>query len=86
MPPEAEPVMQARTATVTASFTSGLGMTFSASATTLKPGKAAMTPPTRHSDAVFIDASSDPATAALLPSANLPMTRLNAKKSERLFP
>ena len=39
-------------------------------ATTRKPGSAAITPPKPYSDAVFIDASSAPATAALLPSAN----------------
>ena len=69
MPPEAEPVMPASAVTVTASLTSTPGMAFSPSATTRKPGSAAITPPKPYSDAVLIDASSAPATAALLPSA-----------------
>ena len=85
-PPEAEPVMPASVVTVIASFTSGLGIAFRASATTMKPGSAAMTPPKPYSDAVFIEASSEPATAALVPSANLAMTGLNAKASTVRMP
>src|SRR5881394_1343758 len=65
MPPDAEPVMPAKVVTVIASLISGFGIALSASATTRKPGSAAITPPKPYSDAVFIDASSEPATAAL---------------------
>ena len=54
--------------------------------TTVKPGSAAITPPKPYSDAVFIDASSEPATAALVPSANLAITGLNAKASTVRMP
>ena len=40
MPPDAEPVMPASELTETAAFTSGFGMPFSASLTTMKPGSA----------------------------------------------
>ena len=70
MPPDAEPVMPASDVTVMASLTSGLGMDFSASLMTRKPGRAAITPPKPYSEAVFIAASNAPLTAALLPSAN----------------
>ena len=79
MPPDAEPVMPASALTVIASFTSGFGMAFRASATTVKPGRAAMTPPKPYSEAVFIAASSDPATAALVPSAKLRHDRLEGE-------
>ena len=80
MPPEAEPVMPA---------SDGNGNRFidqrirewraSASAMTRKPGNAAMTAPKPYSDAVFIDASKAPPTAALLPSANFSITVFPAK-------
>ncbi|MNY23140.1 hypothetical protein D3C86_1567910 [compost metagenome] len=72
MPPEAEPVMPASRVTVIASLTSGLGMLFSASASTRKPGKDAITAPKPYSEAVFIAASMAPPTAVRLPSASLP--------------
>src|SRR5438128_385194 len=78
MPPEAEPVIPASTVTVIASLISGFGMALSASATTINPGSAAITPPKPYSEAVFIEASNDPATAALVPSAKRAMTGLNA--------
>ena len=68
MPPEAEPVMPASVETDTAALTSGLGMLLSASLTTMKPGRAAMTPPKPYSDAVFSVASA-PDTAVLVPAA-----------------
>ena len=43
---------------------------------TRKPGSAAITAPKPYSEAVFIDASSAPPMAALLPSANLAITGL----------
>src|SRR5207253_6736102 len=78
MPPEAEPVMPASVVTVIASLIRGFGIALSASATTTNPGNAAITPPNPYSEAVFIEASSDPATAALVPSANFAITGLNA--------
>ncbi|KAG1302800.1 hypothetical protein G6F63_016716 [Rhizopus arrhizus] len=69
MPPEADPVMPASEVTAMAAPTSGSGMDFSASATNRKPGSAAMTPPKPYSAAVFMEASSAPDTALLLPSA-----------------
>jgi hypothetical protein len=74
MPPEAEPVMPASTVTVTALLTSGLGIARSAAETAAKPAYSAITPPNPYSDAVLSDASKAPATAALLPSANLAST------------
>src|SRR5207247_11090266 len=44
-----------------------------------KPGSDAVTRPKPYSDAVFIEASSEPATAALVPSAKLVITVLKAK-------
>ncbi len=69
MPPDAEPVMPASRVTVIASLTSGLGMLLSASASTRKPGSEAITAPKPYSEAVFIAASSEPATALRVPSA-----------------
>ena len=60
MPPEADPVMPASAVTVTASLTSTPGIAFSPSATTRKPGSAAMTAPKPYSDAVLVAASSAP--------------------------
>ena len=80
MPPEAEPVMPASEVTVTASLTSGSGIAASALATTRKPGSAAMTAPKPYSDAVFIDASSAPPIALLLPSAKLRHHRLPGER------
>ena len=78
MPPEAEPVMPASAVTEIASLTSGFGMACSALATTRKPGRAAMTAPNPYSDAVFIEASSAPPIALLVPSAKLANTGLHA--------
>ncbi len=78
MPPEAEPVIPASELTDTAALTSGLGMLLSASLTTRKPGSAAITPPKPYSDAVFNDASSAPATAALVPLAKRSRIRVKA--------
>ncbi len=78
MPPDAEPVMPASELTETAALTSGFGMLFSASLTTRKPGNAAITPPKPYSDAVFNEASSAPATAALVPTAKRSRTRPKA--------
>ena len=86
MPPEAEPVMPARTVTLIASLMSGLGIALSASATTTKPGSKATTPPNPYSDAVLSDASSAPETAALLPSANLASTGRQAKANTVRIP
>ena len=61
--------MPASVETETAALTSGLGMLLSASLTTMKPGRAAMTPPKPYSDAVFSVASSAPDTAVLVPAA-----------------
>src|SRR3546814_13039273 len=74
MPPDAEPVMPASTVTVIASLTSGLGIAPNASATTRKPGRAAITAPKPYSDAVFIDASTAPPIAFFVPSAKLAST------------
>ena len=70
IPPEADPVIPASTVTLIASLIRGLGIARSASAIAVKPGSSAITPPNPYSDAVFSEASSAPATAALLPSAN----------------
>src|SRR6516164_3039535 len=86
MPPDAEPVIPASVVTVIASLTSGLGIALSASAITVNPGSDAITPPKPYSDAVFIDARSEPATAALVPSANFALTGLNAKRRTDRIP
>ena len=75
MPPEADPVMPARTVTLIASLTSGFGIARSASRITRKPGSAAITAPKPYSAAVFIEASRAPPTAALEPSAKRRATR-----------
>ena len=46
---------------------------------TRKPGSAAITAPKPYSEAVFIAASSEPATAACVPSANRSATGRKAK-------
>src|SRR3546814_18988296 len=79
MPPDAEPVMPASTVTVIASLTSGLGIEPSASATTRKPGRAAITAPKPYSEAVFIDASHAPPSAFSVSSAKLARNGFNAK-------
>ncbi|MNP09409.1 hypothetical protein D3C76_1015160 [compost metagenome] len=76
MPPEAEPVIPASRVTVMASLTSGLGMLFSASASTRKPGSEAITAPKPYSEAVFMAANMAPPTAVRLPSASLPRMAL----------
>src|SRR5205807_523746 len=86
MPPEAEPVMPASVVTAIASLTSGFGIAFSASATNRKPGRPAITAPKPYSDAVFIEASSEPPTAALEPSANFGPTRFQANTSTVRMP
>src|SRR3954467_3042220 len=78
MPPDADPVMPASALMLTASLISGLGMASSVLAISMNPGSAAITPPKPYSDAVFIDASSEPATAALVPSANFAVTGFHA--------
>ena len=79
-------VIPASELTDTAALTSGFGMLFSASLTTRKPGSAAITPPKPYSDAVFIAASSAPATAAFEPAAKRPLTRLNAVSTTSTMP
>ena len=79
MPPDADPVMPASALMLTASLMSGLGIVLSVSAMSRKPGSAAITPPKPYSDAVFIDASSEPATADLVPSANFDVTGFQAR-------
>src|SRR4029079_9441521 len=74
------------TVTVTASLTSGLGIALSAAETAAKPGSRAITPPNPYSDAVLSAASSAPATAALLPSANLASTGRQAKTNTVKIP
>src|SRR5574338_499068 len=64
IPPEAEPVTPARVVTVMASLMSGLGIAFRASAMIRKPGRPAMMAPNPYSEAVFMEASREPATAA----------------------
>src|ERR1700754_4655670 len=86
MPPDAEPVMPASELTDTAALTSGFGMLFNASLTTMKPGSAAITPPNPYSDAVFNDASSAPATADLVPVAKRSLTRLKAVATTSRMP
>ena len=86
MPPDADPVMPASTVTLIASLMSGLGIALSASAISTKPGSSAITPPKPYSDAVFIDASSAPATAALLPSANFASTGRQANANTVRMP
>src|SRR5215831_15938992 len=86
MPPDAEPVIPASVVTVIASLTSGFGIDLSASAITVNPGSDAITAPKPYSDAVFIDASNDPATAAFVPSANFALTGLNAKRRTERIP
>jgi hypothetical protein len=86
MPPEAEPVMPASVVTVIASLTSGFGIARSPSAMTRKPGRAAITPPKPYSDAVFMAASSEPLTAARVPSAKRWLTGLKAKTSTVRMP
>ena len=56
-------------------------MALRASLITKNPGSKAMTAPKPYSEAVFITASKDPATAAFVPSANLWLTGLNANTS-----
>src|ERR1700686_2404580 len=85
-PPEAEPVMPASEETVMASLIRGLGIAVSALATTRKPGNAAMTAPNPYSEAVFIDASSAPATADFEPSGNLAITVFPAKTNTVRMP
>src|ERR1700743_1147012 len=85
-PPEADPVMPASEVTVTASLTSGLGIEASASRIAIKPGNAAITAPNPYSDAVFIDASSAPPMAGLLPSANRPFIVPNANTNTHRMP
>ena len=58
-----------------ASLISGFGIAFSASATTRNPGRPAITAPKPYSEAVFIEASSAPPTAAFVPSANFSLDR-----------
>ena len=86
MPPEAEPVMPASVVTVTASLISGCGIALSASRMKMNPGNAAMTAPKPYSDAVFIDASSAPAIADLLPSVNFFLMAPNAKATTVRMP
>src|SRR5205823_10842730 len=86
MPPDADPVMPASVVTVMASLTSGFGIARNASRITMKPGSAAMTAPKPYSDAVFIEASSAPATADLLPSANFSATWRKAKTKTVMTP
>ena len=86
IPPEAEPVMPASTVTLMASLMSGLGIALSASAISAKPGSSAITPPKPYSDAVLSDASRAPATAALLPSANLASTGRQANTNTVKMP
>ncbi|MCY1298192.1 hypothetical protein D9M70_476660 [compost metagenome] len=86
MPPEAEPVMPASVVTVMASLTSGLGIDLRASATTRKPGRPAITAPNPYSEAVFMEASNEPPTAALDPSANFWLTGLKANTSTARIP
>src|SRR6185503_2197950 len=86
MPPEAEPVMPASTVTLIATLISGLGIACNELATTAKPGSSAMMPPKPYSDAVLSDASSAPATAALLPSANLASTGRQANANTVRMP
>lgn len=69
MPPDAGPVMPASELTEMAASTSGFGIDFSAPPTARNPGNVAITPPKPYSDAVFIEASSAPATAPLVPVA-----------------
>src|ERR1700736_1168584 len=85
-PPDADPVIPASVVTVTASLTRGFGIALNPSATTRKPGSDAITPPNPYSDAVFIDASREPATAALVPSAKLIITVLNASAITERMP
>ena len=63
-PPDADPVTPASVVTVIASLTSGLGIADSAAWIAAKPGSAAITAPKPNSEAVFIDASRHPASAA----------------------
>ncbi|MNZ98760.1 hypothetical protein D3C78_1180600 [compost metagenome] len=86
MPPEAEPVMPASSVTLTASFTSGLGMVASAFDSTRNPGSAAITAPKPYSEAVFIAAKIAPPTAVLLPSASRPRTLRKPKISTSRIP
>src|ERR1700754_1203348 len=79
IPPDADPVMPASVVTVTASLIRGLGIAERASLITRNPGSDAITAPKTYSEAVFIEATSDPQTAALLPSANFSATVRNAK-------
>ncbi len=85
-PPEAEPVMPASDVTVRASLTSTFGTTLSASATTRKPGSAAMTAPNPYSEAVFIAASKAPAMALREPSAKRVVTGFQASTSTLKMP
>ena len=52
----------------------------------MKPGSAAITPPKPYSEAVFIEASSAPPTAAFVPVAKRWRTRLNAVKTTSRMP
>ena len=71
--------MPASALTVTAVLTSGSGIAFSAPAMIRNPGSEAMMPPKPYSAAVFIEARSEPPTAALVPSANRVETVRQAK-------
>src|SRR3546814_14501911 len=70
--------MPASTVSVIASLTSGLGIAPSASATTRKPGRAAINAPKPYSEAVFIDASNATQIAFFVPSAKLARTGFHA--------
>src|SRR5271165_1214865 len=78
IPPDAEPVIPASTLTLTASFTSGLGMCPMASRRTRKPGRAAMTVPYPYADAVFIAADIAPTMALSVPLENSALIFLKA--------
>lgn len=86
IPPEAEPVIPANVVTVIASLTNGFGIFSRLAAIAVNPGNRAITAPKPYSDAVFNEASNAPATAALLPSAKLRNTLLNANTNTVKIP
>ncbi len=86
MPPEAEPVMPASVVTVMASVDQRVRNGLERIGDHGEAGQRRDMPPKPYSDAVFIDASSAPATACLVPSAKRALTGLNANTSTVRMP
>src|SRR6478735_1908508 len=87
IPPEADPVIPAKTLVVTAPLTSGfVNICETPSRTMLKPGSAAIIPPNPYSEAVFMVASKAPPMLILIPSLNLDCTSLQLYNMVEIIP